>query len=387
MEAVEQATIQACIREVHSRIGYKDFSDIAKKLVNSSESVHEKDVRNWLYGRPVGQDRAESIARMSLDLLCDHAEDVLAIYRKSDGDTAVYLSAIMRKYRPMADLGPVEAAIPSSMSGGSAGIVFQNWTAPSKRDHGSLRTGLYQTFRRYKPTRGQKLRANPDWDWNDISRHAIICELIYLDLERRECKLVTGDMNVYHGSLYITHEDILYGILHRLSDTGNGVHQRFIASKIERPKFAMYSGIMVKIGNISIRPVAAEFFYVPMVKEKYPELYEAFQPINERQWSDTSQLDDGSIIGQYISITPPQKARTHADWDRVCYVGHFPILDKISRRTKNYIALFREPLRTLSAETLADVIAEAPLQIFQQGQFGPLDASRDAPVAEANQAE
>ena len=178
--------------------------------------------------------------------------------------------------------------------------------------------------------------------------------------------MVTGDMNVYFGSLLITHEEILYGILHRPSHIPGEVHQRFIASKVERPMFEMYSGIMVKVGNISIRPLASEFFYMPVAPKDHPELYRAFEDVKAMQWHSPYPIEDTSVIAEYIAITPPPRSRSHPDWERVRYVRNFPILSKLSTKSSEYIELFREPLRTLSAETLNDTLTDGHLDIFRQ---------------------
>lgn len=379
MDQIEQAVVQGCIRAVYVSVGYKDYAELAKTIeAASGMDIAQRDALVWIYGKSVNHRKAESISMVALKILFENKDSVIRYYRDLQPHVSQFIQKLFTKY-----FG-TERSVSECGGAKSLDIIVQNWMAPPRRDHGSLRTGIYQSFRRHKPTRGQKLNTDPRHDWNDDENHAIICELIYLDLGAMECRLVTGDMNVYHGSLCITHEDILYGLLQRPADNGMDFHQRYIVSKIKRPKSEMYSGICIKIGNVSIRPVATEFFYVPVPETKHPELYEEFRrSVLTRKWSDISQIDEATAIGTYISVTPPRRSWSHPDWRRVRYVRDFEMFKTICHRTKNYKALFREPLRTLSAETLGEVLEKNSLEIFRQDRdFPPVQRAADGDLTE-----
>lgn len=355
MDRVEQAVVRQCLRRLVAKPGESptqyqigDHKVVAGQLTAAGSGIEERDADNYLYTRSVRSEIWDSISEAALDILFADKEKAIPYFRNYNTDVLQLLLTIFQKRRGMS----VSAPSPSA----AAARMFQNWVRPPRAGYIALKSGLYQVFRRYKPTRQQKLDPNSGYDWNQPGKHAIICELWYIDLGTMECKMVTGDLNVYHGSLCITHEEILYAILQRPFPNGIDIHQRFIASKLERSQFDMYSGILMKVGNLSIRPLAADMFFAFVPKDHHKELYKAFQPIAKQEWDDMSPIAKDSIIADYVAITPPNEPRSDPDWARVKYLHDFPVLEKMGTPTPSYIELFREPLRTLGTDTLNTVI-------------------------------
>ena len=390
MDRVEQAVVRQCLRQLlgdsQARLGSHEA--IAARLQSEGQGIEKTDANSYLYTRSVRKRIWEAISEAALDILLTEATKVIAFYDKENRDISLFLARIFQKYRN--DRTPPKLA--HRLQGSTSleerseaidaeivDIIFRNWKQPPRASHSSLRTGLYQIFRRYKPSRDQKTQHTQTWhDWSKDENHAVVCELWYIDLEKLGCKLVTGDMNIYHGSLNITHEYVLYSILQRPARNKVDIHQRFIASRIEMPDFEMYSGICMKIGNLSTRPIAADFFYLHIPQDSNADLYREFDKILDRSWNDAASIGRDSVIADYIAITPPTKPRSNPDWSRVRYVKDFPALLKLALRTDNYIALFREPLRTLGAVTLGEVLSDIPLEIFRQSLQRAAEESKPA---------
>lgn len=366
MDRVEQAVVRQVLRQMvrsepADRIG--THNEVRDRLMRARTGITERDADSYLYTNSVKQGIQNPISEAALDILVEDREKVITRYRALNPDVLRLLTRIFAK-----DRGIQTTEMPPIISG-IAQRVFSNWTHLPHDRYGSLRTGLYQTFRRYKPTREQKLDTNPTYNWKEDLNHAVICELWYIDLTAMECKMVTGDLNLYHGTMCITHEAILYALLQRPFPNGVDFHQRFIVSKIEITDIQLYSGIMSKIGNINISPIAADMFYRYVPEELHQELYNEFMSVRQRSWEDRTPIAPNSTIADYIAITPPSRPRNHSDWQRVRYLRDFPALAKMGVHTPNYIALFREPLRTLNAGRLHQQVMENELEVYQKSRL------------------
>jgi hypothetical protein len=391
MDRVEQALVRECLRQLmraeqSSGIGTREY--VVGRLEEFAPEIDPRDALNYTYTTSVRATAWDQISDAALSILVDKIDQVMNFFQSYNTDILRILCKLYLKYRRddkrvQSRLEKIELITNPDINQneGIAEIIFSNWKRRANITHGSLRTGLYQTFRRYKPTREQKLSSilykqeNPQppktfHDWSKDENHAVICELLYLNFENMECKMITGDFNLYHGILCIAYDDILYALLQRPGMRPQYVHQRLIASRIEGADLGVHSAICLKIGNLTIRPIAADMCFLFLEPEIHEELYRETSYLLSRKWDDRTKINDDSVIADYISITPPVKPHDHPDWARVKYLKDFPILKKMGFKTPNYIALFREPLRTLAASTLSEALSEAPLDPFRQSRFG-----------------
>jgi hypothetical protein len=360
MDLVEQAVILQSLRDVHKNIGFDEYEDLADKLVELNSTIDRKAALNCCYGRPVREAVEAKIATVGLNILASNYKKVLKFYDVQNKSTRNYIIDILSKYR--------RDMIPDMYTNRSVNIIFGNWVNPSRAGNFSLRTGIYQVFRRYKPTRNQRAEISPILrDMSDDMNHPVICELVYFDIENMNCTFITGDLNVYVGSIYLSYEDIIYGIMQRPSRDGTGVHQRIMACKLERTELKLYSGLCIKTGDTTDRPLASELLFL-RVPASHTRLYDAMKDIRTNPWR-VDPLDRDSVVARYIAITPPKDDDTNPDWKRVRYIGDFPWLARMAKLDSHKMILFREPSRTVSKEELAKVTGEFRVTVFTQSNY------------------
>jgi hypothetical protein len=271
-----------------------------------------------MYRKAVGDETQKKIARAALLIIAQRHQDALDFYKKQDVRTADYLSHILSKYLEMPNMR-AEHSAPSLI----ADEIAETWRSSSRRGPELLKTGLYQMFRRYKPTAFVRDGAESSgYDWSIELNHIVICEVFYVDSANMECILVTSELNVYYGSLFITHEKVLFGTLQRKATRAGGVNQRFIALKLEEQPLPFYSGLCVKAGDTTRQPVASECLFVELPID-HTEAHTSFATIRDLP-AKISRIERDSPISQYITSNPPRGPYNPGNPGPACKRGPIP---------------------------------------------------------------
>jgi hypothetical protein len=257
---------------------------------------------------------------------------------------------------------------PQAAAGNYASIIFENWKS-SAPDHLVPVPGVYQIVRRHKPPRGHASSrreeeptraASREYDWSDPANHAVVFELVYIDSSALECILITAEGNKYIGTLNINYDQVLFALLQRVtSDSPPSLNHRFIAVTLPKDKLPFYSGVTIKVGDTTWRPLASECLFVRIPQVGHMELYECFDRLRA-DIGNTYPVEEGSVLSEYISANPPNSAydRDHPspEWSRVKFLREFPSLVELTRERpngKSKFVYFREPSRTMDRLTIA----------------------------------
>lgn len=371
MDRLEQAAVREFILRVRFRLGLGDLQELTKELAKRSCSA--KEALECLRGRPVNRIAFNETAQAALEFMSEPEQyGTIEDYLNGQSPSTRYLiQSIMCECASRDILPPkliTDASRPSSQNtlDGYAGAIFNTWCNTFYKGNEILRSGIYQMFRRYKPEPG--VRPDRPDGAPDPSFHPVICELILVDSEEMECILVTSERNVYHGSLFINDEKILYGLLQRRW-RNNGVNQRVITLRLESKRLPIYSGLCLKTGDTTRRPIGAESLYVWVKPDEHPELVGAMQDLRRQPWSgeSTNQIDPESVILEYVTANPPPEwDLDDPRWRTVKFLEDFPLLTDISKPDEaNGVVYLREPSRTLSSETVLNIAKKGSLPVFR----------------------
>ena len=184
-------------------------------------------------------------------------------------------------------------------------------------------------------------------------------------MEEMVCTLVTGDHHVYTGSLHVNYEPILYGIFQRPSNSSLGVHYRLFAARLEGVDIGLYSGVSIKTGDISMRPVAFDVVF-QRVPESHGRLYEEMKKLSLDPWKAPPL--EGNLVLDYVSVTPPRN-KSDPSWERVTYIKDFPLIEAlVTPDDDDGIISLPEPLRTIDIPILTKAQARYELPVFMQSE-------------------
>jgi len=378
MDRLEQAIVLECLRELRSKLKLGTAKELAQRLVQIDQGIDVNNATDCINKKPIKMASQGDIASAILMVLGERYPEVVAYYDIRNQVMSAHLSQIFEKYKVISQVLPQKEIKPEiETQAGETGrgystVIFRNWRDTFRRGNAVLHTGIYQMYRRYKPTQasGRSVTINP-YDQEDPLSHAVICEMIYVDSDAMECVMVTSELNVYHGTMFINHEDILYGILQRRA-RGNGINQRFIAMRLEGRRLPMYSGLCIKTGDTTRRPIACECLYVNVPQPNHSDVYTAFNDLLNEKWTGgvVPTVREDSIIADYIASNPPMTPyeRTDPAWSRVKSVGDFNQLKELVTSSGDNVPYFREPLRTLSLETLAGMARNSVLPVFRHSK-------------------
>lgn len=359
LNRIEEAAVVECLREIHGNIhvGFGDAQSTANLIVAADSSIPQNKAKECIDGKFVSQAIRSKIAKVALPILQSKKNEIISIYRSISKETAAYLAHL---------LAPEPRAID---------VIFQNWVRVAEPVTASapFKTSLYQIFRRYKPVRGETDSADGGVRHlpGDLE-HNLICELIYVDAERMECIVVTSELNVYFGSLSLNLEGQIYGILQRIDRVNGGVHQRLIVSHLENREYPIYSGLCVKTGDTTHRPVASECFYLKVGKG-HDALNQFMVDLYNNVKADPAKylqyrLPRDSIAADYVTDNPPIDRYDKKDsrWARVKFVREFPVLAKRAVPDSKGVTVFREPSRSVDLQELVAMsTAEPGLTVFR----------------------
>jgi hypothetical protein len=350
MERIEQAVIRACFQETYTLLGFDTQREAAKALQKCDDTITDEQALKYVQTHPVGA--MAQLSAAALQIIGEQADVVTRRYNKDTKDphTREYLEHLLHKYGNRGRANNID-------------MIYANWKRPSRRGRDAFRTGIYQIYRRYKPIPSERTSEDNRRD------HYIICEIILLNADSMECLMVTCQRNVYHGSLYINTDDLLYGIVQRPNAKNTGIHQRLFCMKLERRRLPMYSALMIKTGDTVGRPISSECMFVEIPKREHHDLYAIIEEMyGKGDRGNTPPVPPTSIVMDYITAPPPQTPPTNTiDWERVRYLKDFPIFDLMASRDEWWgtPTMFREPQRTLSAEMIAALAKRQPISVFQ----------------------
>jgi hypothetical protein len=369
LEANDRSRILSWIqsKEIRQAIKLNNAKAIAGALTKLDNTITAAQGSDYIYRRLVNDGNIDRCAIAVLRLLRDRRDVVLPCL---DEQNSEHLERLIAQCLESGKKRRDERAAGSSRT--YADIIFGNWKNTYSRAPDALATGIYQIFRRYKPEShpDKPLIGNPSVGSHDLSNlegQAVICELISITWESMECILITAEQNVYFGTLSINYENILYGILQRRIPDSESVNQRVIVMRLEQNGLPWYSGLCIKTGDTTHRPLAAECLYVP-VPSDHSKLYDEFDSIKAAGW-EAIRVPDNSEIVQYLTDVPPRSTYSRHDlrWKRVKFVRDFPTIRQLSKRNEQGIIYFREPLRALDAETITRLSRRLPrLEVFRQ---------------------
>lgn len=381
MGYVEQMFLIACLKNSCHDLGLGTAETLGERLAKGYPPLPKNAAIACLRGKFASDKNRPILARAALDLLSGNQAQVMEFIAREGESTRAYLRSIIDRH--LAEVSsPPNAPKPFGVNAPKppwrfADSIFRRWQELSLRADGLVGGEIYQLFRRYKPavisSPGQQGVA---YDWSQSRNQVVVLELIYVDPTNLECILITSESNIYLGTIFISDELVSNAILQRQAvrrDGSTGTNHRFLAMRLEQRgrRMAMYSGLCMKTGDTFRRPVAAECVYVG-IPHSHTEVYQAIAAIRTKIKNDggtKEAIPIPPIVREYLSDNPP--SRTQYDpaspgprWRRVKFVRDFPTLEKMAEQHDTRVS-FREPLRTISAETIIELSLGQDLTAFR----------------------
>lgn len=372
LDRMEQTVVLECLRGVRKRLGFGTAQALAAKISNINMSIPEETALRLVNGNSVDREFYELIANSALSIIHQRRDSVISHYESSNKYAAEFISHILDKYEETEEenairLQTIDSTPPETVV--YADSIFDSWRHSFKKGNLHLRTGIYQIFRRYKSA--SPVVASPNSDNKETTSYettAVVCEMLYVASESMEFVLITNERNIYFGTMFINHENILFGIAQRRCKT-NGVNYRFIALKLEGSRLPMYSGLCLKVGDKTLRPLTSECLFVKVPASSGSDLYKEIENIKARPWRGEyiRPIDRSSIISDYLTDSPPAGPYNPDDpaWQRVKFINEFPQLLELAQPSHEGKIYFRDPSRTLSVETIMGLTARGVLKPFR----------------------
>jgi hypothetical protein len=348
---IGQSVIFECLRDLRTTLG-QSANEQAQDIWRHDQGLTTERIVEVLRGANLKRALKQRIARAALPVLLEHRQALLDGY--SDARTRAIVAALLTDE---VDRPQEEAATPSTS-------IFENWLTKSHPTQ-RIDTAIYQLFRRYKPIRSGD--PSEDLEWTDDNNHFVICELIFIDIIKRHCWLLTAEGEKYFGSIHVGESDTLFALCQRpVEEKRDAFNHRFLALDLAPQVKHLFSGVMVKIGDTIRKPLAAECL-MHKIPTSHSELYEAFQ-MEVVKSQEASPLPSDSLLLNYTTCPPPTTRFDEQDpqWKRVRRVRDFKILSDLAKR-KNELgkAYLREPSRSLAVGE-AMGLAKKEWEVFDQ---------------------
>ena len=276
-----------------------------------------------------------------------------------------------------------------------ANAVFSAWRDQPRATERLLSPGVYQIFRRYKDTLEHHI--NDTRKSRDPQEAPVICELAIIDTAAATSVMVTADFNLYSGTFTTSYNGIFSCLLHRLGKSGS--HFRYLTLKLwNRDEFKhipIYSGMMVKTGADSRRPVASELIILKVQHSRYPELVATMNTLLTAANDPQHHLQPYVLnqeakraLAEYMTAIPPDLgqeqsvdgdhaaigAAAKAQLERVRYVRNFTLLSELSKDRPSGVML-RDPSRSLSHDDLRHIACNYRLDVFTQSDAVTRDST------------
>lgn len=336
MLTTEMVFARGLLREFFKEMGYRTMNKVAPDLVSVAFELEAAE--SYMKGHNLGpEDGREEVAMSALRVLHSHKVSLLD-YLRRNGHVAMadYLESLFALY--LAPSG--EAERPAI-----AQEIFHHWNDHHWAGSAQLQSGIYQIFRRFKPRNPNGPErdniAKPDAD--DI----LIVELLYLDAARMECFIVTSEGNIFWGTAHLNDDATLAIIMQRSSRRSEAnLRHRFLALHARHEEGdtpSIYSGVYMKAGDKTKRPLAGEAIFRLIEREAHDALYTRMEEIFHEPYSYHIARED-SLILPYIASYDGVAAQAR--------VGDLPFIEQLTQPDSTGIVLFREPIRTTDAEAL-----------------------------------
>ena len=126
MDKIEQAVIQTVTQESHQLLGYKNYATLSRRLLSLDIDLNEKEVMNWLYGRPLNDLKSLAISKIALSIISDKSSSIIEYYKERNPSTAQYLIHMLRTYTSIR-IDNISSTLPHGTSAISD-LIFRNWT-------------------------------------------------------------------------------------------------------------------------------------------------------------------------------------------------------------------------------------------------------------------
>lgn len=356
MQQLEQSFLREVARLHHRAMGFAQKKDLMSFLIK--RGVDPEGAKGYVYNQAIAEKLA-SISETIIDPIAEcHDAISQALTEAGSPAAATYFKSIIERYRPADDTDTVQVGRPPL-----AKTIAAHWLKSQGRGNKVLRTGVYQVFRRYKPTQASAAADGPP---DDI----IVTELFYVDSDTLETVLVTSEGNLYWGTLHINHRATLYGLMqrpHEFTETNRPVSHRFYAVNIkqhggrQRP---LYSGLYIKTGDISELPLSGDCIFVQVPATENPQLHDRMMAFLDEPFSERSVIDD-KVVMDYIAGFDEEADTSQ----RALRIGDFPFIQSLLDETPDRDPLFRPPARALGSKVVTDRAKGRPLTVFRHSNL------------------
>ncbi len=368
MTKVEDAIVLECLLEVHSTLSYQGIllrqaSDVVIALTAIDATIDKTSALAYSRRQHVREGAKPAIASAAALILSDNFDSV-RFYYESTGQISSWqhvLGVLAKRNPTKSDGGP-------NLTGIYSERIFESWKRKTISGNGLLKSGIYQFFRQYLPPFPNGSVPSDSYDWTDPLNRCVICKLVYVDSRKMECIVITSELSVYIGTMFISRENILSAILQH--DTETGIVYRFTSMKLER-NLKFYSGLCVKNGDKTRRPLAAQCLYV-MIPRSHVDLYMEVTALASGTLP-IARIGRNSVIAQYISENPPNAPYdpNDPDWSRVKFVKNFPALAKMVKPEFGSV-MFPESFRTMDVKDISSIGQTVALKPFRHdGKLPP----------------
>lgn len=399
MEGVDQARILSLVKSksIQEVTRIKAAREFANRLVRIDSGITSRQATDYYYERNIRAEIKERCSIAALQFLQEHRDIIASLL--DDGGVRQLTDLISRHLggpEPPSDPSrgsnpdrsntaehhqeDNERLIPKESASRRPYVetIFANWRQPNRGSAYMLPAGIYQILRRYKPEPPPSGSVPQDTQGaSDFGEHAVICELIDVDLKNKECLVITSERYVYIGSLFLNFEGILFGILQRTLPGSTNINQRLISIKLELHKLPWYSGLCIKAGDTTHRPLAAECIFIPIPAD-HAKLYEEVEQVR-RTIGDSYRVPEGSEISQYLTDTPSYQEIDNQQ-SRVRRIKDLSAIRALALENVQGITFFREPLRTLDGGTILSLSRRIKLQPLRQDARRLRSRSRRRPA-------
>lgn len=349
MQHLELVFLREVVRLHHRELGFAKKADVKGFL--EAASVPKKEAHGYIYNQG-SVDKLLPSSEILLRRFVDHQSFVLdAMVEAGNEAAAGYLRAIIQRHHGN------EAATEVSKQP-IANTIAERWLASQGRGNKVLRTGVYQVFRRYKPTHiADEAGTFPD--------DAIVVELLYVDSETLETVLVTSEGNLYWGSLHINHRSTLYGLMqrpHDLRPIDPPVSLRFYAVNIkqhggrQRP---LYSGLYIKTGDISELPLSGDCIFLQVPAPENPGLHERLRTFLHEPFAERNVSDDQLVMDYVVGCDEDGDVAPKLRIPNIAFIKS--LLDESPDRDP----LFRPPARALGSKLVTERAKGMPISVFR----------------------
>jgi hypothetical protein len=349
MLAVESIFVRELLREFFEELGYDRMNDIA--LVLEGMGVKHDHAEKFMKGFSFrsSKETKDEVAIKGLKLLYEKRNIIVGhLQRNEHLSTATYLESLFGSYlTPRGD-----AARPRITS-----EISDRWNAHQRAGDGFVRTGVYQLYRRFKPRSplAPEREVSKSIDPDDI----LVIELMYFDSVAMEALLVTSEGNVYWGTAHLNEDRTLAMIFQRpIEGISTELKHRFYAVHARHRDHGsrnLYSGLYLKAGDITKRPLAGETIVKLLERNEHEPVYGRLEDLLKLSYRFLNVSGDPTLMAYIAGYDGDGRvdARTR----------DVPYIDALCKPGEAKIVLLREPIRATDSEALERLEAGRTLEL------------------------